>query len=117
MTAGDVAGADLRSGTGARSRTTFVLEDHRKLRRAPSPRAVRPGPGASTRPWSANVVERIFRVDNPDPKPGLARILREEQRRAGLRLRDLARDSWEGWRSYGCTRDDLLRPGRRTGRR
>jgi electron transfer flavoprotein-quinone oxidoreductase len=49
----------------------------------------------------ANAIERIFRVDNPNPKPGVARILREEQRRAGLRMRDIARDGWEGWRSFG----------------
>ena len=34
----------------------------------------------------ANVAERMFRVDNPEPKPGLRRILREERRRAGCPL-------------------------------
>jgi electron transfer flavoprotein-quinone oxidoreductase len=48
-----------------------------------------------------NVVERMFRVDNPDPKPGLRRILREERQRAGVRVRELVRDSYSGWRSFG----------------
>jgi electron transfer flavoprotein-quinone oxidoreductase len=49
----------------------------------------------------ANTVERMFRVDNPVPKPGLLRILREERKRAGVRLRDLARDALDGLRSFG----------------
>jgi electron transfer flavoprotein-quinone oxidoreductase len=49
----------------------------------------------------ANVAERMFRVDNPAPKPGLRRIVREERRRAGMRLRDLARDAWAGMRGFG----------------
>jgi len=49
----------------------------------------------------ANVVERMFRVDNPAPKPGLRRIVREERKRAGIALRDLARDAWAGLRSFG----------------
>jgi electron transfer flavoprotein-quinone oxidoreductase len=43
----------------------------------------------------------MFRVDNPDPKPGLRHILREEQARAGVRVRDLLRDALDGWRSFG----------------
>jgi electron transfer flavoprotein-quinone oxidoreductase len=47
------------------------------------------------------VVERVFRVDNPRPKPGLRRIVREERKRAGIRLRDLMRDGWAGMRGFG----------------
>ena len=43
----------------------------------------------------------MFRIDNPDPKPGLRRILREERRRAGVRVRELVRDAYSGWRSFG----------------
>jgi electron transfer flavoprotein-quinone oxidoreductase len=43
----------------------------------------------------------MFRIDNPDPKPGLRRIVREERRRAGIRLRDLARDAWTAMRGFG----------------
>ncbi|HNJ97165.1 MAG TPA: FAD-dependent oxidoreductase [Ilumatobacteraceae bacterium] len=96
---GDVSEKGL-AGYLRRLRETFVLKDHHKLRRAPSlvlsdrvqhlyPQMV------------AGVVERMFRVDNPEPKPGLRRILRDERKKAGVRLRDLARDGWKGMRSYG----------------
>ena len=49
----------------------------------------------------ANTVERMFRVDNPAPKPGLRRILNEERKRAGVKLKDLVRDGIDGLRSYG----------------
>ena len=39
-----------------------------------------------------NTVERMFRVDNPMPKPGLRRIARRGTQRAGVKLKDLARD-------------------------
>jgi electron transfer flavoprotein-quinone oxidoreductase len=43
-----------------------------------------------------NVVERLFQVDNPAPKPGLRRIVQQERRRAGIALADLARDAAAG---------------------
>jgi electron transfer flavoprotein-quinone oxidoreductase len=79
---------------------TFVLGDHRRLRRVPqlvlSDRVQHQYPDLI-----ANLVQRVFQVDNPTPKPGLRRILREERRRAGVRWRDLARDAWTGLRSFG----------------
>jgi electron transfer flavoprotein-quinone oxidoreductase len=79
---------------------TFVLRDHRKLRRIPalvlSDRVQHQYPAFVTA-----VVERVFRVDNPRPKPGLRRIVREERKRAGIRLRDLMRDGWAGMRGFG----------------
>lgn len=79
---------------------TFVLKDHRKLHRAPelvlSDRVQHLYPS-----MVANVVERMFRVDNPNPKPGVRRILNEERKRAGVRRRDLLRDGWTGFRSFG----------------
>lgn len=79
---------------------TFVLSDHRRLRRVPqlvlSDRVQHRYPELI-----ANMVQRVFQVDNPTPKPGLRRILREERRRAGVRWRDLARDAWTGLRSFG----------------
>jgi electron transfer flavoprotein-quinone oxidoreductase len=48
-----------------------------------------------------NVAERMFRVDNPAPKPGLRRIARQEMKRAGLRLRHLIKDAWSGWKAFG----------------
>jgi electron transfer flavoprotein-quinone oxidoreductase len=49
----------------------------------------------------AGIAERMFRVDNPNPKPGLRRIVREERKKAGIRWRDLARDAWTGMRGFG----------------
>jgi electron transfer flavoprotein-quinone oxidoreductase len=100
MTAGTVVGGDLADRYRAELARTFVLKDHRKLRRAPhlvlSERVQQRYPALAT-----NVVERMFRIDNPDPKPGLRRILREERQRAGVRVRELLRDAYSGWRSFG----------------
>jgi electron transfer flavoprotein-quinone oxidoreductase len=49
----------------------------------------------------AGVVERVFRVDNPHPKPGVRRIVREERKKAGIGLLDLLRDGWTGMRGFG----------------
>lgn len=97
--AADTSAAGL-AGYRRRLDATFVLRDHRKLRRAPelvlSDRVQHLYPG-----FVSGVVERMFRVDNPHPKPGLRRIVASERRRAGIRRRDLARDAWQGWRSFG----------------
>ena len=97
--AGDATARGL-AGYRRRLENTFVLRDHRRLRRAPrlvlSDRVQHLYPS-----MVANVAERMFRVDNPAPKPGLRRILREERRNAGVTLRDLARDGFDGFRSFG----------------
>lgn len=96
---GDVSEQGLR-GYQRRLSDTFVLKDHRKLRRAPelvlSDRVQHLYPG-----MIANVAERMFHVDNPNPKPGVRRILAQERKRAGVRRRDLLRDGWTGFRSFG----------------
>jgi len=96
---GDVTATGL-AGYQRRLSDTFVLRDHRKLRRAPelvlSDRVQHLYPT-----MVANVVERMFRVDNPTPKPGLRRILLQERKKAGVRRRDLVRDGWTGFRSFG----------------
>ena len=80
--------------------STFVLKDHRRLRHIPelvlSDRVQQKYPSFVTA-----VMERLFRVDNPSPKPGLRRIVREERKRAGIRARDLLRDGWKGMRGFG----------------
>lgn len=109
MYAGQTAASALRardtsaSGlTGYRRRLeeTFVLKDHKKLRSVPglvlSDRVQHQYPALVN-----NIVERMFRVDNPAPKPGLRRILNEERKRAGVKLKDLANDAWTGLRSFG----------------
>ena len=79
---------------------TFVLRDHRKLRRAPelvlSDRVQHLYPQLI-----AGVVEGMFRVDNPAPKPGVRRLLSRERKRLGIRWRDLARDGLDGLRTFG----------------
>jgi electron transfer flavoprotein-quinone oxidoreductase len=95
----DTSAAGL-AGYRARLEGNFVLRDHRKLRAAPhlvlSDRVQRQYPALV-----CNIAERVFHVDNPRPKPGLRRIVRGEARRAGVRLRDLARDAWTGGRTFG----------------
>ena len=99
IAANDVGAGGL-AGYQRRLSDTFVLRDHRRLRRAPelvlSDRVQHLYPT-----MVANVVERMFRVDNPTPKPGLRRIVSEERQRAGVRRRDLARDGWNGFRIFG----------------
>ena len=99
LTAGDVSTSGL-AGYRRRLESSFVLADHKKLRSIPSlvlsDRIQHDYPSMIT-----NVVERMFRVDNPAPKPGLRRILNEERKRAGVRLRDLVRDGWQGLRGFG----------------
>ncbi len=99
IAAGDVREEGL-AGYRQRLSDTFVLRDHRKLHRAPelvlSDRVQHLYPT-----MVANVVERMFRVDNPAPKPGLRRILAQERKGAGVRRRDLLRDGWSGLRSFG----------------
>ncbi len=96
----DDVSADGLAGYRRRLEEIFVLKDHRKLRRVPS---LVLGERVQERypQLACNLVERMFRIDNPDPKPGLARIGRDELRRAGLRVRDLARDAWTAARSFG----------------
>ena len=87
------------AGYQRRLEGTFVLKDHRKLKRIPelvmSDRVQHLYPELAT-----SVAERMFRVDNPDPKPGLRRILNQERKRVGIRRRDLARDSFDGLRGF-----------------
>jgi electron transfer flavoprotein-quinone oxidoreductase len=97
------AGDTSRVGLGGYERRlsgSFVLRDHRKLRRAPelvlSDRVQHLYPQLV-----AGVVEGMFRVDNPRPKPGLRRLLGRERKRLGIRRRDLVRDGLAGWRTFG----------------
>ncbi len=99
LRAGDVSTAGL-AGYERLLSETFVLKDHRKLKRAPrlvlSDRVQHVYPELIT-----GVAERMFRVDNPAPKPGLRRIVTSERKRLGIRRRDLARDGLDGLRSFG----------------
>ena len=99
LAAGDTSRSGL-AGYERRLGETFVLRDHRKLRRAPelvlSDRVQHLYPQLIT-----GVVEGMFRVDNPHPKPGLRKLLSRERKRLGIRWRDLARDGIAGGRTFG----------------
>jgi electron transfer flavoprotein-quinone oxidoreductase len=90
LAAGDTTAGGL-AGYQRRLEANFVLRDHRRLAGLPhlvlSDRVQRAYPALA-----CNVAERLFRVDNPTPKPGLRAIVRDELRRAGVSLRDLAHD-------------------------
>lgn len=96
---GDVSVAGL-AGYRERLERSFVLADHRKLRRAPKlimgTRSQHTYPGIAT-----GVAERLFTVTNPTPKQGLTKIVFSELRRSKVKLRHLIRDAWVGLRSYG----------------
>ena len=99
LRAGDTTAAGLASYR-RRLEATFVLADHTKLRGAH--RLVFSDRTQVRYPQLVcDIVEGMFRVDNPQPKPGLRRIARREIRRSGVRLRDLARDARDGWKAFG----------------
>jgi electron transfer flavoprotein-quinone oxidoreductase len=95
---GDTSAGGLR-GYRKRLEANFVLADHRRLKRAPhlvlSDRMQHQYPQLV-----CNLVEEIFTVRNPSPKQGIVAQARQERRKAGVRLRDLARDGWSAWRTF-----------------
>jgi electron transfer flavoprotein-quinone oxidoreductase len=99
LAAGDVSARGL-AGYRKLLAGSFVLADHRKLRRVPdlvlSPRVQQNYPG-----MICDVVQGLFTVDNPRPKPGLRRLLRRSAKAHGVRRRDLVRDGLTGLRSFG----------------
>lgn len=99
LAAGDTSAGGL-AGYRRRLERSFVLQDHRKLRRAPdlllSDRVQRLYPQLT-----CDVAEGIFTVENPSRKRGLARVALDAVRRSPVRVRDLARDSLTMLRSYG----------------
>jgi electron transfer flavoprotein-quinone oxidoreductase len=109
MYAGRAAAEALARGDTSRSglagyrrllEDSFVLADHRKLRRAPglvfSERMQQRYPALL-----CDLAEEFFRVDNPRPKPGLRRLLRRSAAAHGVRLRHLLSDALTAWRSFG----------------
>jgi electron transfer flavoprotein-quinone oxidoreductase len=95
---GDTSAAALASYR-TRLEASFVLQDHHKLRAMPhlvlSERVQQDYPS-----FICNVVERMFRVDNPEPKPGLRRIVQQERKRSRIKLSDLVKDGIIGGRSF-----------------
>jgi electron transfer flavoprotein-quinone oxidoreductase len=78
----------------------FVLADHKRLRKAPalilSDRVQQRYPGLI-----CDLVEGMFTVTNPTPKPGGLRITRAVATKHGVKLRELAADALRGMRIFG----------------
>jgi electron transfer flavoprotein-quinone oxidoreductase len=96
---GDTSATGL-AGYRKRLEASFVLQDHKKLRRAPgfvlNPRTQQAYPKVV-----CDLVEQLFTVRNPDAKPGGARAAWRELRRSDVKLRDAARDAWTALRTFG----------------
>ena len=96
---GDTSMAQLGAYRSALE-ANFVLADHARLRRAPhlvlSDRVQQRYPQ-----MVCDLVEAMFTVDNPHPKPGLARLAHRAAKANGVRLRDLARDALTAARTFG----------------
>ena len=81
---GDTSAAGL-AGYRTRLESSFVLADHRKLRDAPHlvmsdlPQQQAPG-------FLCGIAEELFQVTNPQPKPGLIKIVRREMKRNGVKF-------------------------------
>jgi electron transfer flavoprotein-quinone oxidoreductase len=78
----------------------FVLADHKRLRRAPalvlSDRVQHQYPA-----MMCDLVEGMFTVTNPKPKPGAVRLARQVALRHGVKLRELAGDTIRAARIFG----------------
>ncbi len=79
---------------------SWVLIDHRKVRRAPhfllSDRVQHRYPEIV-----CDALEALFTVRNPQPKQGLGAIARPLLKRSNVRIRDLVRDGRDAWKTYG----------------
>lgn len=102
--AGAVAAGDVTRRGLAGYRTalegSFVLRNHRKLRRAPGLIMSERMQGAYPKAV-CDLVEEMFTVTDPSAKPGALGAARRGLRRGGIRLRDVLRDGWTAFRSYG----------------
>jgi len=97
--AGDTSGRVL-GGYRRRLERSFVLANHRKLRGA---HKLILGQRAQTAypELACGIAQQVFTVTDPEPKAGLRRWVHAERKRVGVRLRDLLRDGWVGWRTFG----------------
>jgi electron transfer flavoprotein-quinone oxidoreductase len=79
---------------------TFVLADHKKMRRAPE-LVLSERMQTQYADLICGVAQGLFTVTNPTPKPGLRAIFRGERKRHGVRLRSLVRDGITSLRTFG----------------
>ncbi|OZM71660.1 electron transfer flavoprotein [Amycolatopsis antarctica] len=99
LSTGDTSAAGL-AGYERSLRDTFVLADHKKLARAPE---LLLGDRVQNRypAMICDLLEGVFQVTNPEPKPGMRALLRRSAKKHGVRMRDLAKDAVAGLRAYG----------------
>lgn len=104
LAAGRAAAATALTGAKLSSyrkdlESTFVLQDHKNLRRAPglllSDRVQQRYPGLV-----ADLVQGVFTVTNPTAKAGMLRLLRNAAKKNGVKLRHLAADGLAGGRAF-----------------
>lgn len=96
--AGDVSSEGL-SGYRRALEQSFVLKDHKRLRRAPE-LVLSDRMQQQYTKVICDVAEQLFTVTNPAPKPGLARIVWRSLRRHPVRWRNLARDALDTARTF-----------------
>ncbi len=99
LAAGDTSAKGLASYR-ADLESTFVLADHKRLRKAPSlvlsDRVQQRYPGLL-----CDLAEGMFTVTNPTPKAGVLATTRRAAARHGVTLRQLAGDGLRGLRIFG----------------
>lgn len=99
IAAGDTSARGL-AGYRKDLAATFVLADHKRLRRAPalvmSDRVQQRYPGLA-----CDLAEGVFTVGNPAPKPGLLRLARRAAARHQVGLPSLVRDALAALRVFG----------------
>lgn len=98
IAAGDVSAAGL-AGYRRDLEKSFVLQDHKRLRRAPELVLSDRMQQQYTR-VICDIAEELFTVTNPAPKPGLAKIAWRAVRRHPVRWRDLLRDGLDTARTF-----------------
>jgi electron transfer flavoprotein-quinone oxidoreductase len=79
---------------------TFVMADHKKMRRAPE-LILSERMQTQYAALICDVAQGLFTVSNPAPKPGLRSIFRQERKRHGVRLRSLVHDGITSLRTFG----------------
>ncbi|MQA03776.1 MAG: FAD-dependent oxidoreductase [Streptosporangiales bacterium] len=98
VASGDVSSRALSAYT-RQLKGTFVLVDHKRLRGAPrlvlSRRMQQRYPGLV-----GDLVEGMFTVTNPTPKPGMLRLLRRAAKKHGVTMRELAADALRAARVF-----------------
>ncbi len=97
--AGDLSRLGLESYQ-KRLEATFVLRNHRKIKRAPhlllNERTQQRYPALVL-----DLLEQLYTVEDPGPKRGAFTIGRKLWKRSGLRVRDALRDGRDALRTYG----------------